>query len=346
MPTDGRKQPLNFFVVWSMRRVPSALLIMSGLIWGASVSADSPGGGAEPKPGEAGKAPTESTKAVKPSTKGVTSATSAAKPGQPLTLTATVTTSHSTLKPDLSTKGKVPLAAVSATEEDSIARAIRTINDCQVQFQSVEDYTCTFYKRERIKGRMTPQHVMSMKVRNKPMSIYLRFEAPAKGREAIYIEGQNNGRILVHDVGLNKVLAGTIEIEPTSSRAMEENRHPITHAGIGNLIITIARRWSKELSPEESIVVLDNDITIGDRPCMMIESIHPHRHRGFYFYMVRVYIDTELNVPIRFEGYDWPKGKAPAELLEEYAFTNIQLNVGLKDIDFDTSNSEYAFGRF
>ena len=133
--------------------------------------------------------------------------------------------------------------------DEPVARALRTIRDCQTQFETVADYTCKFYKRERIQGRLTPLLVMEMKARTKPKSIYFKFEKPYKGREAIYVEGRNDGQVLAHDVGVTKFLAGTMELEPTSARAMEENRHPITEAGIGALIDTVRRRWAAELIP-------------------------------------------------------------------------------------------------
>ena len=103
-------------------------------------------------------------------------------------------------------------------------------------------------------GRMTPLHIMSMKVRTKPQSIYFKFQQPAHGREAIYIAGRHGSKVLAHDVGLNKFLAGTLALEPTSSRAMEDCRHPITEAGIGPLLDTLAKRWAVELDPEETKV--------------------------------------------------------------------------------------------
>jgi hypothetical protein len=255
--------------------------------------------------------------------------------------------SQVTLKPGLSSQPKSLLAATPTPEEEAITRAIRTISQCQTRFQTVSDYTCIFYKRERIDGQMTPQFIMTMKAKTAPKSIYFRFEEPNRGREAIYVEGRNGGRILAHDVGFTKLVAGTIEIEPTSARAMEENRHPITQAGIGALIDTVARRWTAELRPDESIVNFDSEMMVGTRPCLMVESIHPRRHPRYLLHKVRLFIDSELNLPIRFEGYDWPKEEgAPAELVEEYSYMNLKLNVGLGDIDFDTANPNYCFGRF
>ena len=60
---------------------------------------------------------------------------------------------------------------------------------------------------------------------------------------------------------------------------MEDNRHPITEAGIGALIDTVARRWEAELSSDESVIIFDSDMTIGPRHCQLIESIHPRPSR-------------------------------------------------------------------
>jgi hypothetical protein len=231
--------------------------------------------------------------------------------------------------------------------ETPIARARHTIAGCQARYQEVTDYTCTFYKRERIAGRLTPLHIMTMKVRTKPQSIYLKFQQPARGREAIYVAGRRDGKLQAHDVGLNRLLAGTLELLPTSARAMEDCRHPITEAGIGPLLETLSKRWALELNPEESVLVFRDDMSIGPVRCLMIESTHPEHRPQFLYYRVRVFIDQELGLPIRFEAYDWPaRPNAEPELAEEYSYTNLKLNVGLGELDFDVSNRSYSFGRF
>ena len=36
----------------------------------------------------------------------------------------------------------------------------------------------------------------------------------------------------------------------------------------------------------------------------------------------------------------------PADLVEEYSYIDLKINVGLGDIDFDIANRQYSFGRF
>jgi hypothetical protein len=232
-------------------------------------------------------------------------------------------------------------------EETPIARAHRIIAECQARYRDLDDYTCTLFKRERIAGRLSPVHIMVLKVRTRPHSIYLKFQQPNRGREAIFVTGLHGGKLLAHDVGLGKLLAGTLRLDPTGSMAMEDCRHPITEAGIGPLLDTVSKRWAVELSPADSVMEFRDDMMIGERRCMMIRSTHPERRSDFLFHKVQLYIDQEVNLPIRFEAYDWPRrpGLEP-ELEEEYTYTQLKLNVHLTDRDFDTTNAAYSFGRF
>ncbi len=201
--------------------------------------------------------------------------------------------------------------------ETPVARALASIEACLIRYGKVRDYTCTFSKRERIKGVRTPLNVLKMKVRTQPKSIYLKFRRPAAGREVIYVAGRNHGKVLAHDVGLNKLLAGTLRLDPTGARAMEGCLHPISEAGVGPLLDTLRTRWASELDPSESIVVFHKDRTCAARRCTMIETTHPLQRPGFMFYRVRLFIDNELGLPIRFEAYDWPTSPdAPAESVE------------------------------
>jgi hypothetical protein len=242
---------------------------------------------------------------------------------------------------------KTPSTAAGEGASHPIVLAKQAIAACQARFSKVQDYTCTFHKRERIDGRLTQPYIMSMKSRTHPHSIYFKFQRPKKGREAIYVAGRHGGKIIVHDVGLGKLVAGTMNLDPKGSMAMDENRHPVTEAGIGSLIETVARHWAVELTPGESRVTFQPNVRVGNHLCTMIETVHPQKHPSFLFHMVKLYIDHEHGLPIRFEAFDWPKraGVAP-ELVEEYSYLNLRTNVGLRDQDFDAANPQYSYGRF
>lgn len=240
-----------------------------------------------------------------------------------------------------------PSIATTAADHDPIAMAKQAIADSAARFKKVQDYTCVFHKRERIDGQLTQPYILTMKARTQPHSVYFKFQRPKKGREAIYVAGRNSGKVVVHDVGLGKLLAGTMNLDPHGSMAMEECRHPVTEAGIGALIETVRRHWSTELTPGESLVTIHKNVRVGNHPCTMIESIHPKKHPNYLFHKVKLYIDHEHGLPIRFEAYDWPHhpGLSP-ELVEEYSYLNLKTNIGLRDQDFDVANPQYSYGRF
>jgi len=247
----------------------------------------------------------------------------------------------------LATTGSHSSVTAASSSPESIALALQAIAECKRRYSEIRDYTCTFYKRERIDGRLHHAHVMSMKARSEPSSIYFKFVTPNKGREAIFVAGQNRGRIVAHDVGLGKFFAGTMHLDPRGTMAMSDNRHPITEAGIGQLIETVSERWLAELKPDESAVQIHPNTRVGDHPCRMIESTHPQKRPEFLFHKVKLYISQEHGLPVRFEAYDWPHraGQHP-ELVEEYTYMNVRVNVGLCDTDFDPASSQYSFGRF
>lgn len=242
-------------------------------------------------------------------------------------------------------RGTTP-ARLPSGVPDTIAAAKAAMASCKTTYSRIDDYISTFYRREFVDGKLLPYQTLHMKARTRPLSFYFKFVKPTPGREAIYVAGGFGGKAVVHDVGLGKLLAGTLKLDPLGEMAMEDSRHPITEAGIGNMIDTIIEAWDKELRHGESRVIFHHKAKVGDRTCLMIESIHPVKQPGFLFYAVKVYIDEELNLPIRFEAYDWPRNGRPPALIEEYTYANLELNVGLTERDFDPSNPSYSFGRF
>ncbi len=64
----------------------------------------------------------------------------------------------------------------------------------------------------------------------------------------------------------------------------------------------------------------------------------------FDFHIARIYLDTNLRIPVRYEAFLWPiKPNEEPPLEEQYSYSDVKLNVGLQDDDFDPENKAYQF---
>jgi hypothetical protein len=210
---------------------------------------------------------------------------------------------------------------------------------------NVKDYSCTMVKRERIGGKLGDQEFMFLKVRHEPFSVYMYFLGPErmKGQEALYVAGKNNGNLLGHGVGIRKI-AGTVPLLPTGALAMAGQRYPITEIGMYNLTKRLVEVGEKDKNFGECEVKFYAGAKINKRRATCIQVVHPVPRRNFTFNLARIYVDEQLNLPIRYEAYDWPAaaGGKP-ELMEEYTYMDIKLNNGFTDADFDENNPNYGF---
>ncbi len=229
--------------------------------------------------------------------------------------------------------------------EHPLMPAVRWADAGIKQIESLHDYSCTFVKRERVDGEVTPYSHMRLKVRHRPFSVYIHFDGPAdqRGQEAIYVEGRNDAKLLAHGVGI-KAIVGTVALEPTSPRAMAGSRHPITNIGILNMTKMFRDQGAYDTQFGECEVRFLPGARVGGRLCTCMQMVHPIPRREFKYHMARVFIDDELNLPIRFETYDWPNRQGETPVLNgEYTFLNLKLNNGFTDVDFDVRNPRYGY---
>ena len=230
-------------------------------------------------------------------------------------------------------------------------------NGLQTIQTSVKDYTCTVVKRERINGELLDYQYMYAKVRNRklqngrlqsPFSVYMYFLKPTsvKGREVIFVEGRNDGKLVAHEGGLAGRLLPTVWLRPTSMLAMRNQRYPITELGIENLVAKLIERGEQERAAgnQGCKVTFHKNAKINGRTCTLLQIKHPEPSPDLEFHLAQIFIDDELQIPIRYAAYDFPVtpgGQPP--VLEEYTYLNIKLNVGLTDKDFDHENADYSF---
>jgi Protein of unknown function (DUF1571) len=215
---------------------------------------------------------------------------------------------------------------------------LRLVAEARQAYQGVTDYTSLFVKRERLRDQLQPENVMLMKVRTQPFSVYLRWLRPNNlaNQEACYVTGRNNGMMRVHSTGLLGAV-GFVSLDPRDPRALQNSRHTITEAGIGNLIERYAQRWEMENRLNKTQVRIA-EYEYNKRRCVRVETIHPDNTGGqFLFYRSVVYFDKENHLPIRVENYDWPRsgGDPNGALAESYSYADLRLNAGVNEATFD-----------
>jgi hypothetical protein len=247
-----------------------------------------------------------------------------------------------------------PLLNVQPSFDSALMVARKGLEDVHT---SIHDYSCTVVKRELVNGTLMDFEYMAAKIRNRkvkdgkvvvPFSVYLYFLKPAnvKGREVLYVEGTNSDKMIAHEGGPGGKWLPTVWIKPNGTIAMRGQRYPLTEIGIENLILKLIERGEKDQSNGMSHceVTFHRDAKINGRTCTMMQFKHPKPAPNLDFHLAQVFIDDELQLPIRYAAYAFPsKEGEELPVTEEYTYVNLKLNVGLTDEDFDHTNKKYAF---
>ena len=218
-----------------------------------------------------------------------------------------------------------------------------------------DSYTAILVKRERVNGVLGDQEVMFLKVRNRkvengrlvtPLSVYLTFLSPedSKGREVIYVENRNNGKLTAHEGGFKGRLIPTVSLSPTGALAMRGQRYPMTEIGLENLIVKLIERGETARRYQDVTAEFRENAKIKDRACTVLQVTQPVKHPDLDFHKAQVFIDNELKIPVRYVAYDWPtQPGGRSEIIEEYTYLDVKMNAPLTDRDFDPENPAYNF---
>jgi outer membrane lipoprotein-sorting protein len=188
---------------------------------------------------------------------------------------------------------------------------------------SITDYTCIFSKHELIGNRIIKEDNIALKVK-RPGHFYMKWqEGPKKGRIAIYVEGQNNNRVLINMGGVMGLLP--VAIDPNGKNALKENRHPITEADFITIFERVTKNYIRcRTDPECSPLEIDSK----DPDTLVLKMKFPPG-KGYYTHSGCLTIDRKRWLPIGIVCYGWNN-----EFLEEYSFTDIKINPGLTEQAF------------
>jgi hypothetical protein len=206
-----------------------------------------------------------------------------------------------------------------------------TLEQAVAAYARVDDYTCRMSRKERLEGDNIKEHSTVHFKYKRPGRYYMRW--PSDLIELIYGDGLYNNKMVIH--GGKLFSFASVEVDP--ALALKYNRHTIREAGMGHVLDLILKNYRQSAGDPEASIVYSKDDVVDNRPTWRFTGTFP-AGRGYYGHIVHLDIDQALHLPVRIEVYGWKD-----EFLEAYAYTDLRLNVGLSEADFDIHNPAYRF---
>ena len=219
---------------------------------------------------------------------------------------------------------------------------------------SVPTYSATFHKQERVDGEMLDAQVMKVKVRHDPFSIYMKWLVGDKGREVLYVDGEYDGEMLVKMGGLKGRFLPALKLNPTGGIAMSESRYPITKAGILGMTQEVLTHRRHDIGhPSNVHCTMFEDREFNERECYCFVLNFASANVSPVYRQSIVYVDREWCLPVKITNHTWavdaddltPDELNELTLVEDYAFTDVELDRKLADADFDRMNKKYRLRR-
>lgn len=210
---------------------------------------------------------------------------------------------------------------------------------CLENSAQYQDYTLTFEKQERIKGKLRDAQTIDVIHRAAPFSVGMRWvENAPQGDRVVYTDGMRNNQMLIHPTdGAARFFVGDQVLrDPLAKEVMDGTLKPITIFGFTNSLKSLIKIYKLAEDRGELETEFVGVGEMDGREVLIINRFLPDRP-DYEAAKTTIYIDIEYLVPVMVEGYDW---SAEPKLVARYVFRNIKFNVGLTDEDFSAA----AFG--
>jgi len=218
------------------------------------------------------------------------------------------------------------------------AQVIEALEAAHAAAETLQGYTCRFYRHERVGGYLGARQQMEVKFRRRPFSLYLRWVGPARaGAEFLYVAGRYEDKAFARPGGPVGWFVRTARLRLDDPLIVEGSRHPVTRFGVESatkMLLESVRR-AQGVSGFRARRLGSGEVH--GEPARGFEMVLPDGHE-FYARRVRVWFDPATQLLKGFEAY----GDAD-ELLEDYAFTRLRPNVRFTDADFNPDNPAYGF---
>ncbi len=194
--------------------------------------------------------------------------------------------------------------------------------------RTIRDYSGTFIKQERIKGELGPVQVIAFKFRQEPFSLFMEWkENPLGADRLLYVEGQNDDKMLVHPTGLLKWLK-CLKLSSNGKQARKSTLRPCEKFGFRRNMLEALKVYRLAKKNAELTIKSWGPETIDGREYLILERTLPEK-KGYPTARLVVRLDMEYILPVQITCYDWE-----GNLISRYTFGDLKFNTNLTDRDF------------
>jgi len=206
-------------------------------------------------------------------------------------------------------------------KEDPLGYLESCLERCE---KEVQGYICTFRKQERVQGRLLKAEKIVAHCREKPFSVHMDWlEGEGKAKKVLYVEGENDGKMLVRAKG---PIAGLIVLtkDPEGPETKAAGRFPVTRFGMIHGLRSVVESMQAAKGRGTLHVRYEGKVKLaeaGDRELHQFvrTPYEPPEVDGIHHLTVFIDPVTGLQVGSIVKN-------AAGELIAEYFFSEIQLN--------------------
>lgn len=201
--------------------------------------------------------------------------------------------------------------------------------------RTVQDFTCIFIKKELLGGKMSKTQKMSVKFRDKPFSVFVKWELnPIVASKILYIKGQNDNKMLVQPSGWAGLLVWGHVVRPINSPdTYKTSQKTIDQFGFKNILMMVIKTNKMATKHGDINIKYVGDSKIGNSKTYVIERIISKNSKQTVAKLI-LHIDKKNLLPIAVYCYDRSQ-----KLTAKYISLDVKINVGLTDKHFTPKNN-------
>ncbi len=194
--------------------------------------------------------------------------------------------------------------------------------------KSVKDYTGTFCKQERLRGKLGKEQIIAVKFKDKPHSIYMEWKKNGdRADKLLYVKDQNNNKMVVHPTGLLSWLR-SVERDPGGKDARKSSLYTCDQFGFYNSMKRCLKDYELARKNGDLEIKYTGMTKVHGRKCIVVERIFPKK-KDYSTARLIIKFDIEYLLPVALQRYDWAD-----KLIFQNSFRDLKFNVGLKTEDF------------